>query len=432
MFKLITNSAMLFFTRSAQSLFGLLIAILVSRNMATELLASTLVLLSIAIFCGKIGVFGVDIITIKSLGKTNADPVLVRDCTNKLFGCFLLLWGGAVPIVYIILLTLGLPPTGMLWNTYIWSITLWIFLISLQTFQASILLGLNRQIPSLLYNGSLSNGITATIAYLFILQYGALSVAQVVIAYVIGSLLSVILAQLHIHRIIGSMIPLFSRAADDATQLKRIGPSALLNSLSMTAEQIPLWILTVIGTDNDIVAYALAYRLILPLAIIVLAAKTMVSPIVAQALHNRTLTEAEPRLREIATMSTLAAFSVSIGLLSTCGWIFDELFRRPEATNLLVLSTLLCGQMCFCFFGNGLLMLRLSDQIRFAMFIVLISVFFLTVSVTGLYWSFGVNGVAMAVALYWSSVTISSSLKVKHSLGIRISAIMPQLKFTHS
>ncbi len=411
--------------RASQAVFGILIVVLMSRGMAEEALSSALLLTSITLNSGRVGVLGFDVPLVKLLGREAAGSKNTRRDYADLSGRFLTAWLGLLACSAIaaylvpqqaIEASLGIP---VLWETA------WIFMASLQVFQSSVLLGLNRKSSSILSLGAASNAVTLVHVFFQVAGTGTISTGGLAKAYFCGLAVSIILSQVQIHRTMGWAAPRFGSRRGQEISFADLAASSAMNAIAMVSTQFPFWVIAFLGTDAQTVAFGLSFRLIMPLVVVLLAARTLVSPIVSKAWHERSLEETEVRLRNIATMSFGTILTISFVLILLRDWIFTGVFDQSSAGTFWPVALLLAGQACLAFFGQGMLILRLTDQANIALRVTIAAALFQIILAPALFWWFGVAGAAAAVALFGLAAALAPNLLVRRHHGIRIQARIP-------
>lgn len=416
----------LFSLRSAQAILGLLVVLLLSRNMSESTLAVALVLQGLTMAFGSIGVMGFDVILVQALGQNADDRKQSGRVYSALLGRFLILWCALIAALLLILAVSGIAPWGRGLGAPVWAILLWLWLVSVQVFQSSALLAAGRQATSVFLMGGFSTFLALAILAARSSAGQELSVDDLAFAFVVGLAANTVLAHCGLYYALGRLAPSFNSAPE--TDWRRITQSALINAFTMIGTHAPIWILWAVAAASETVAYGLAFRLVLPLMIVIQAARTMVAPIAAKALHDRTLKAEERQLREIATAAAFATIAAGILLLSLQTWIFEDLFQRPQVLDRLTLGFLLLGQIALASFGNGLLILRLADQQRLAIWLAFVTVGFLVFTATGLSILWGARGAAAATGFYWLLAGLAPYLFVRAKLGVSLGAFFGRPK----
>ncbi|WP_300515147.1 hypothetical protein [Aliiroseovarius sp.] len=420
--RVLGKATALFVLRASQAVFGMLVVVLMSREMTEATLSVGLLLLSVTLGSGRVGVMGFDVVAIKLMGREPPQAAATRTRFADMAFRFLLCWAAMAAVLSVLLTlpaigaqvaSLGIAPGWLL---------VWLFLAAVQVFQAAVLLGWHRQMTSLFYMGALSNALALALIALRVFSGAELTVAAIAQAYLVGLGGSVMAAQLHIHKLMGWVMPRPGRPNGQETGFRVMAGSALTNGLAMAVTQLPLWVVAWLGSRTQVVDFGLAFRLMLPLSVILLSARNMVAPVVSRAWHDRNLIEAEPYLRQVASLALTATFLVSILLLGLHDWLFRVIFARPEAQSFAPLAWLLAGQCLLSFFGQGQLILRLADHQTLALGLVLGTAAMQAGLVVALFVQFGIAGAAFSVAIYSLLAGGLPSLGVRRLLGVTITA----------
>ena len=403
------------------------IIVLMSRSMEEVPLATGLLLLSLTLSSGLVGVLGFDVVLVKLLGRDALCSDVVRrhyaDLVARFLGCWLVIALITVALIQF----LGTVGWGLGISPF-W-ILAWFFLAALQVFQSSVLLALHLQMASVIYMGVLSNFIALSGLVWTVFSETDLTVDVLACAYLLGLSASVFLGQLHISRAMGWVFPRISFHSGDETGLGPLGTSALTNALSIGVVQMPFWVVAWLGTDAQIVAYGLVFRLTLPLAIILLSARNLVAPVISRAWHRQRLKEVEPYLRQVASLSLMAMLVATLCMMMLHAWLFETVFDRPETSTFAAMMFLLVGQCFLAACGQGQLTLRLADRQVEALVIGLGAAIFQAISVVVLYYQFGISGVGASVALYCLFAGSLPSVLVFRRLGLNLMCGNPLLVF---
>ena len=433
---MILMSAILSFARAGQAVFGILIVVVISRAMEASALAVVLVLTSITLNAGLVGVLGFDIPLVKVLGREEASAAGTREQYASLSGRFVRTWivlFAVSTLVGVIILPHGSIP-ALLGVPLSW-VVLWIFMASVQVFQSSVLLGCDRKLSSVFSFGAISNLITLVILTFTMIAEIPLDVRTVALAYGAGLAVSLTFAQIQIHRTIGWIAPRLRTEVADMTSadvsVGELARSAAMNALGMISTQFPFWVVATLGSASQVVSFGLAFRFIIPLVVVLLAARTQISPLVARAWHEGRLSRAEPQMRAIATVSFVTAAVIGLVLLGLRTWIFESIFVRDSAGTFCPVALMVGGQAILAYFGQGLLVLRITDRAVQALTVSVACASVQALLAPFLFWGFGIAGAAAAAALYSFSMAFVPNLLVRRAHDVRIHAgvgCAPQLR----
>ncbi|WP_206188536.1 lipopolysaccharide biosynthesis protein [Parasedimentitalea denitrificans] len=389
-----------------------------SRSMEEVSLAAGLLLLSFTLSSGLVGVLGFDVVIVKLLGRDDPRSDVARKNYADLAARFLGIW---VVIALIIAAVLFYTRAGN-WASGIspFYVLAWLFLAALQVFQSSVLLAFHRQLASVFYMGVFSNFLALSGIAWTVFTGSELTVAVLARAYLIGLCTSIFLGQLYIHRLIGWVPPYTTFCSNRETGLRPLGTSALTNALSMVVVQMPFWVVAWLGTNAQTVAYGLVFRLTLPLAIILLSARSLVAPVISRAWHRQSLKKVEPYLKQVASLSLITMLAATFCLLMLHNWLFEAVFDKPDTSSFATMVFLLVGQCFLAAFGQGQLTMRLADLQTAALIIGLGTAAIQAISVVVLYHQFGIVGVGASVALYCFLAASLPSLLVYRVLGVNL------------
>ncbi len=413
--------------RGSQAAFNMATVVMMSRGMSESTLSTALFLLSITLSSGRVGVLGFDVILVQVLGRTDPHEAVTRNGYANLAGRFLTIW---MSIAAVALCLWGVIAAAgyQRWLVDLFGISplwvlIWLFLAAVQIFQSSVLLGFNRQLGSLLYMGALSNFVTLLLVLGQLVLRQGISLEGLVCSYLGGLLVSVVSGQITIYKLMGWVAPQkpFKRTQGQ-TSNRTLAGSAAINALSIVATQIPFWVVIVLGSDAEVVTYGLAFRLMLPLSIVLLSARTMVAPLITRAVHQGQLSSIEPRLRQTATGAFVVTIAMSAVLLGLHDWLFNAVFQRPDARAIVPLAWLLLGQSVSAYCGPGQYVLRIAGHGRTALLLTLGASLAQAIFAFGFYQYLGVSGAAASAAVFAIVGGVLPSLVVRHRLKTRIDA----------
>ena len=408
--------------RSTQAAASMLIVVAMSRSMTEAALSTALFLLSITGISGSVGVLGFDVVLVKMLGRAAPDTPETRGHYADLAGRFLLVWALVATLFGAVFLFV--PAAALRGATGIapgW-LLLWFFLAAVQSFQSSVLLGFHRQRSALVFVGTLANLVALAIILWETRLPAPLRIEAVAFAWLAGLAASVLLAQVVIHRHMGWVLPRPGAATRLEVRWRALFGSSLINVLALTTSQLPFWVINLMGSDAQIVSFGLAFRLVMPIAVILTAARAAVSPMIAREWHARALQVAAPKLRRITSLTFTTTLAISAGLIGLHDRLFETVFHRPDAGTFWPLAWLLAGQCLLALFGQSLLTLRITDRQRLALGIAL-GVAALQAGlapVAFLLW--GATGVAVSVALSHLVTGAVGTLLLHRRLGLVLMA----------
>jgi len=401
MINLLFKGATLFSLRASQSVFNFLILVLFTNILADAPLADLLLLLSLITVGARFAVFGLDVVLLKSY-SSGAEPAAVFSST--LTG-FLLLW-------CTLALALVFTPFDLLSPLAV----LWLFLASLQVFQSSTLLALSRQGAGFLTGGALSSGLVLA----SLLACLALNI-RIDLELFIAINIVVLAANL----LVAQWLIFQSTGLPDRPKLalvKQLAPStfiaAFTNLLLYTSSHIPLWFLVAFASDTAVVNYGVAFRFTVALGMVLEVSRALILPRFAQSLHQKTLPEAEPTIRQISTLAALVTAALSLLVLQFSDLIFGEIFNRAGQPVFWVAFWLLASQSLLAALGPGHMALRVGGQHTLAFGLSLGSTLALGAAMFALYPVNGPSGIAFAVFSTTLGFGLTHLALVKHHFNI--------------
>lgn len=418
-----TRSIALLALRASQSAFALGTTILLSHQLGNSELSELLLYLSIMLTTGPILVFGFDYAMISFVADAATRQQGAQHIT-QISRIHRAIVGSLVLLGLLVSRVTGTDNLVIGGSTFPAALAVgWLALAAIQGLQSATLLALGQPTLSLFLQGSLSSGLVFGGLIIAMLSGLTLDGFLVTMLHLVALTASCLVAGSALRQLLPAR-----RQPRLLSSRRRYGSAILLSSITsaagLIAGQIPFWLVALLGNAEDIVEYGLAFRMIMPISIAVMASRVMSTPALSRLGKPGApgaLAEARSITSRFFTVSAVLAAVICVGAQPLSGLLFD----RPDQVASGTLYLLVVGQLILAYFGHHSPLLRIASHQTSALVIILLGAGLPALLAPAAFSHFGTAGIAgTAVA---SSLIFGAGawLHSRRSLGIDIRAFMP-------
>jgi O-antigen/teichoic acid export membrane protein len=250
-------------------------------------------------------------------------------------------------------------------------IAVWIFLQAVQRQLGETFRGLHDLRIASVFNGLVSGIVTVGFLWLAYLIYGRASLTEVlgvsVLAIAVSGLLAVLLLARRFNSIRGD-------GSVSKIELLTCGAPILLSAVTnLLLQRADIWVVGMFQPEEEVALYGAAARLITVVAVPLVMASAVLSPMIAELHAKGDKQRLEKVLRVVATLGGIPAIMVVLLFITAgepiLGFIYGD-YYRSSATILFILS---CGQMASMWAGVCAQLLMMTGHQKPVMYISLFS-----------------------------------------------------------
>lgn len=226
---------------------------------------------------------------------------------------------------------------------------LWIFLQALQRQLGETFRGLHDLRMASIFTGLVSGLVTVGLLGGMYLIYGSAGLADVLWVSVIAIALSGILAALLLAK---RILAIRGEGSIGSAELVTCGTPILLAAVTnLLLQRADLWVVGMYLPEEEVALYGAAARLITVVAIPLVMASAVLSPMIADLHAKGEKQRLEKVLRIVATLGSLPALFVVLVLMFAgepiLGFIYGDYYRESAT----ILTILACGQLASMWAG---------------------------------------------------------------------------------
>lgn len=300
----------------------------------------------------------------------------------------------------------------------------WICLLAYQGLVAETFRGMYDMRSASIFGGVFSNLIVCLFFLFTYVIYGRIELLIAVCAFTVAAGVSLLISGISLHRRLTRLVltESASRVKKPITMLKMAWPLWISSLTFLMLVQADVWIVSWISSPEDVAVYGAAARLVSLVAMSLVIANAVTSPLIAEYYSQGKLRELEFLLRRVATLASVPAIIGIICFVSAASQILELIYGTNYKTGANVLVILSLGHVFNVLSGACGLTLTMTGHQLIMMIITIISgaLTILMAIVLGGY--YGINGVASAFSLGLIFQNVFMLLAVKKYVGIWTSA----------
>lgn len=273
-----------------------------------------------------------------------------------------------------------------------WWASAWVVVNTILSILSESFRGFHEYGKATTFSGVMANTIiVAILAGVFLILHQS-SLRLVLAVSVVATTTSIALAGYIMRQRLAQLV---RHAGTRTRDLLHIGLPLMVTSLSIfLLTQADLWVIGVVGTQEDVAVFGTAVRLCQLLYIPLLISNTVLPPFISELYSQGRNIELEKIIRAMSTIATLPAAVVFLTLVFYGDGILAMMYGDYYKVSYLPLVLIGAGQLVNVWSGSGMMTLVMTGHQRSAM---VISIFFGGLIMLGALMAirpYGIHGVA--------------------------------------